>query len=86
MIESYLRVQLFPYDKRCTVNLAPADVKKAGPSFDLPIAVGLLVATGQITDDNLDGSLIVGELSLDGAVRPVTGALPVAIGAHERGI
>jgi magnesium chelatase family protein len=76
----------FPYDKRCTVNLAPADVKKAGPSFDLPIAVGLLVATGQITDDNLDGSLIVGELSLDGAVRPVTGALPVAIGAHERGI
>lgn len=76
---------LTPYDKRVTVNLAPADVRKAGPSFDLPIAIGLLVATGQITGENLDGALLVGELSLDGSVRPVTGALPIAIAARERG-
>jgi magnesium chelatase family protein len=76
---------LFPYDKRVTVNLAPADVRKAGPSFDLPIAIGLLVATGQLPGEHLDGALIVGELSLDGSVRPVAGALPIAIGARERG-
>lgn len=76
---------LMPYDKRVTVNLAPADVRKAGPSFDLPIAVGILVATGQISGENLDGALLVGELSLDGSVRPVAGALPVALGARERG-
>ena len=74
-----------PYDKRVTINLAPADVRKAGPSFDLPIAIGLLVATGQIPGDNLEGALFVGELSLDGSVRPVTGALPIAIGVRERG-
>ena len=77
---------LFPYDKRVTVNLAPADVRKAGPSFDLPIAVGLLVATGQLSGENLEGAILVGELSLDGGVRPVTGALPIAIGARERKI
>jgi magnesium chelatase family protein len=76
---------LTPYDKRVTVNLAPADVRKAGPSFDLPIAIGVLVATGQITGENLEGALLVGELSLDGSVRPVTGALPIAIAARERG-
>src|SRR5579884_3842966 len=75
-----------PYDKRTTVNLAPADIKKAGPSFDLPIAIGMLVATGQLTGDNLEDTLIVGELSLDGAVRGVTGALPIAIAAQNRGI
>jgi magnesium chelatase family protein len=75
---------LFPYDKRVTVNLAPADVRKAGPSFDLPIAVGILAATGQVTMENLEGALLIGELSLDGSVRPVNGALPVAIGARER--
>ena len=76
----------FPSDKRVTINLAPADVRKAGPSFDLPIAIGLLVATGQVPGDYLDGALLVGELSLDGAVRPVTGALPIAMGARERGV
>src|SRR5579871_2122558 len=75
---------LTPYDKRVTVNLAPADVRKAGPSFDLPIAIGLLVATGQLSGEHLDGALLVGELSLDGGVRPVTGALPIALGARER--
>ncbi len=75
---------LMPYDKRVTINLAPADVRKAGPIFDLPIAIGLLVATGQLSGENLEGAILVGELSLDGSVRPVTGALPIAIGARER--
>ncbi len=77
---------LTPYDKRVTINLAPADVRKAGPIFDLPMAIGLLVATGQISGEHLDGAILVGELSLDGSVRPITGALPTAIGARERGI
>ncbi len=76
---------MFPYDKRITVNLAPADVRKAGPSFDLPIAIGILAATGQLPLDSFDDVLLVGELSLDGSVRGVNGALPVAIGAHEHG-
>src|SRR5579864_4702513 len=67
-----------------TVNLAPADVRKAGPSFDLPIAIGLLVATGQLSAENLEGALLAGELSLDGGVRPIAGVLPIAIGARER--
>ena len=76
---------LFPYDKRVTINLAPADVRKAGPSFDLPIAVGILIATGQVSGEFLEDALVTGELSLDGSVRPITGALPIAIGARERG-
>lgn len=76
---------LFPYDKKITINLAPADIRKAGPNFDLPIAVGILAATGQIPMENVEGALIIGELSLDGSVRSVNGALPVAIGARERG-
>src|SRR5450432_3269678 len=76
---------LMPYDKRVTINLAPADVRKAGPSFDLPIAIGILAATGQIPAENLEEAILLGELSLDGSVRAVTGALPVAIGARERG-
>ncbi len=74
----------FPYDKRVVINLAPADVRKAGPSFDLPIAIGLLVATGQLPGEHLEGALLAGELSLDGGVRPIAGALPIAIGARER--
>jgi magnesium chelatase family protein len=75
----------FPYDKRVLINLAPADVRKAGPSFDLPIALGLLVATGQLPGEHLEGALLVGELSLDGSLRPVTGALPIALSARQRG-
>ncbi|MBC7528841.1 MAG: YifB family Mg chelatase-like AAA ATPase [Chthonomonadaceae bacterium] len=73
----------FP-DRRITINLAPADIKKTGPSFDLSIAIGILAASGQISAENLDDALIIGELSLDGGVRPVIGVLPVAIGALER--
>jgi magnesium chelatase family protein len=71
--------------RRIIVNLAPADIRKEGPSFDLPLALGLLAASGQVCSDRLADLIIVGELSLDGTVRPVSGALPIAIGAHEAG-
>ena len=74
----------FP-QRRLTINLAPADVKKEGPLFDLPIAVGLLAASEQFASDRLAEYLMVGELSLDGAVRAVSGVLPIAIAAKHAG-
>ena len=71
---------------RITVNLAPADLRKEGPAYDLPIAVGVLAATSQIWHNLLDGSLFFGELSLDGATRHTKGVLPLAAMARERGI
>jgi magnesium chelatase family protein len=68
----------FPHD-RITVNLAPADVRKEGVSFDLAIALGLLVAIGAVKRDRLDGLLVAGELALDGAIHPVRGVLPMAM-------
>ena len=70
---------------RTTINLAPADVKKEGPSFDLPIALGMLAASEQIETDQLDNFIAVGELALTGAVRPCKGVLPVAIRAKADG-
>src|SRR5216110_1595697 len=70
---------------RTTINLAPADVKKEGPSFDLPIAIGLLAASEQLETDQLDNFVLVGELALTGAVRPVKGVLPIALRAREEG-
>ena len=67
---------------RVTVNLAPADVKKEGSSFDLPIAVGILGANGDLRREEMNDTLIVGELSLDGRVRPVKGGLPIAVAAR----
>jgi magnesium chelatase family protein len=67
---------------RTTINLAPADVRKEGPSFDLPIAIGMLAASEQIVTDQLDNFLMVGELALNGAVRPVKGVLAVALRAR----
>ena len=69
-----------------TINLAPADLKKEGSGFDLPIAVGILGAYGALRMDDLSKFLLVGELGLDGSVRPIAGMLPVAILARERGI
>ncbi len=74
----------FP-DDRITVNLAPADIKKEGTGFDLPIAAGILAATGIIPQNILSEYLILGELSLDGRVKPVRGALPTALAAKEKG-
>jgi len=70
---------------RTTINLAPADVKKEGPTFDLPIALGMLAASEQLETDQLDNFVIVGELALTGAVRPSKGVLPVAIRAKVDG-
>ena len=70
---------------RTTINLAPADVRKEGPSFDLPIAVGMLAASEQFVSDQLEHFVIVGELALTGAVRPVKGVLPVALRAKADG-
>ena len=75
----------FP-DGRITVNLAPADVRKAGPAFDLALAVGLLSANGQIPAEATLGCALCGELSLTGALRPIRGALAVALGARAAGI
>jgi len=69
---------MFPA-KRVTINLAPADIKKEGSAFDLPIAIGILAATGQILRDSFDDYVMLGELSLDGALRPVPGVLPMAM-------
>ena len=74
----------FP-QKRLTVNLAPAALRKEGPAYDLPIALGVLAAAGQILPDALDQALMVGELSLDGQVRHVRGVLPMAALARARG-
>lgn len=75
----------FPINK-ITVNLAPADTKKEGSLYDLPIAVALLSATGEVPTDSVDGFAFVGELSLNGSVRKVNGILPILICAHNLGI
>jgi len=71
--------------KRIVVNLAPADVQKEGSHYDLPIAVGLLIALGVLPPDEIDGYTVIGELALDGSLAAVTGALPAALGAAAAG-
>ena len=66
-----------------TVNLSPADIKKEGSGYDLPLAIGLLAANGKVTDALLDKYLLVGELGLDGHLQPIRGALPIAINARK---
>ena len=68
----------FPGNKRITINLAPADLRKEGPAYDLPIALGVLIADGQLPPDALEGCVVMGELSLDGSLRPIRGTLSVA--------
>ena len=72
--------------KRITINLAPADIKKEGSAFDLPIAVGILSANEIITGNQLDETIFLGELSLDGKLRHVKGALPITVEARNKGI
>ena len=71
--------------KRITVNLAPADIRKSGPAFDLPMAVGILMCMEAIAPTATEGAFFAGELSLDGAVRPVSGILPMVMQAHAEG-
>ena len=72
--------------RRITANLAPADLKKEGAAFDLPISIGILAATGTISGDRLQRYILLGELSLDGSLKPVRGALPVAVAARQTGL
>jgi magnesium chelatase family protein len=74
----------FP-NRRMTVNLAPADVKKEGSSYDLPVALGILTASGQLESDILKEFVILGELALDGTLRPIHGALVIALEAKAKG-
>jgi len=71
--------------KKITLNMAPADMRKEGSSYDLTLAVGILIASGQIIGDTIGKYLIMGELSLDGSLQPIKGALPIAIKAREEG-
>ncbi len=71
--------------KRVIINMAPADVKKEGSSYDLPLAIGILAANEQITSGTLESFIILGELSLNGSLVPVKGVLPIAINAHNEG-
>ena len=90
--ESYHRIQSafqhnelkFP-SKKIIVNMAPADIKKEGSAYDLPIAIGILAADGIVKNDNLDKYLIMGELGLDGGLMPIKGILPITIKAMELG-
>ena len=71
--------------KACVINLAPADIRKEGSAYDLPIAIGILAANEIIDGDDLDRYVLMGELSLDGSLKPIKGALPIAILAREMG-
>lgn len=71
--------------RKMTINLAPADLRKEGSAYDLPIAIGILSASGQLKASNIDSYIIMGELSLDGQLQPVKGILPIAIQAKKEG-
>ncbi len=71
--------------KKITINMAPADLRKEGSAYDLTLAIGILAASGQIKNDHIEEYLIMGELSLDGSLQPIRGALPIAINAKEKG-
>ena len=85
VISAIKNSQRFFQHGRIVINLAPADIKKEGPSFDLPIALGWLVASGEVPQVEFENYVIVGELALDGAVRPIQGVLPIAVCARDQG-
>jgi magnesium chelatase family protein len=85
-IESALKISGFNWPGfKIVINMAPADIRKEGSAYDLPLAVGILAASGQINADILSNFLIMGELSLDGTLQPIKGVLPIAIKAKEDG-
>ncbi|MFA5668100.1 MAG: YifB family Mg chelatase-like AAA ATPase [Balneolaceae bacterium] len=85
-VEAAIRNTGFYYPLgRVTVNLAPADLPKEGNAFDLPIAIGLLMMSGQLHTDKLDKTVLLGELALDGQIRPIKGVLPIAVEAKKKG-
>jgi len=86
-VRSAIRNSGFDFPRhRITINLAPADVRKAGSSFDLPIALGLLAVSGSLTRRAVTDTLVVGELSLDGGINGIRGVLPIAIAARRLGL
>jgi len=79
-VKAAIKNSQFEYpSEKITINLAPCDIKKEGPSFDLPIAIGILAASGQINLNNLKDYVFLGELALNGKIRPIKGALPIAM-------
>src|SRR5512134_71030 len=85
-VRSALRNSGYEWPRHKTVvNLAPADTKKEGPAFDLPIALGMIFAGGEGTPERVSEYLIAGELALDGRIRPIKGALSMALLARQRG-
>ncbi|MCX5687965.1 MAG: YifB family Mg chelatase-like AAA ATPase [Candidatus Omnitrophica bacterium] len=79
-VKAAIKNSQFEYpSEKITINLAPCDIKKEGPSFDLPIAIGILAASGQINLNNLKDYVFLGELALNGEIRPIKGALPIAM-------
>jgi magnesium chelatase family protein len=86
-VRSAIRNSGFDFPRhRITINLAPADVRKAGSSFDLPIALGLLAISGSVTRSAVTDTVVVGELSLDGGINGIRGVLPIAIAARRLGL
>lgn len=85
-IVSALQVNGYRFPSRqIVVNMAPADIRKEGSSYDLPLAIGILASAGEISEEKLSRYLIIGELSLDGSLQPIKGALPIAISARKQG-
>lgn len=83
-IEAAIKNSGFDFPKRnCVVNLAPADIRKQGSAYDLPIAIGILCSDQQINNPEVSSYIIMGELALDGSIRPIRGALPIAIQARR---
>jgi magnesium chelatase family protein len=71
--------------KKIVINMAPADIRKEGSAYDLTLAIGILAASEQIQADRVGDFIIMGELSLDGSLQPIKGALPIAIEARKQG-
>ena len=85
-IQSALTHNNYKFPRRqIIVNMSPADIRKEGAAYDLPLAIGLLAADEQIAADKLSSYMLMGELSLDGTILPIKGALPIAIKAREMG-
>ena len=85
-VESALRFNKYHMPRiRIIINLSPADIRKEGSAYDLPIAIGILAASEQLKTANLSKYIIMGELSLDGKLQPIKGALPIAIQARKEG-
>ncbi len=85
IISSFTEIGMKWPGKKVVINLAPADIRKEGAAFDLPLAIGILAANEKIYPDKIENFLIMGELSLDGGLQPIKGVLPIAVQAKKEG-